>query len=196
MLLQPKSENKVDFAYDQLPVLGNPNAPVKIVEYGDYQCPYCRTFNQEVKPELKSYIDEGKVAFYFSDFLVIENAPGDSNRAALAARSVYHQNKDAFWQFHDALYRDQGQEESGWITTDFLVNLAKSEKLDIDYDLLRKDIENKTYQNEVDEQNEFASKQKLEGTPSLFINGKEQAYPDFMKPDNVKKAIDEAVKGS
>ncbi|ANS75407.1 hypothetical protein AWM70_12960 [Paenibacillus yonginensis] len=189
------SSVKADFDYSSMPVLGDPNAPVKIVEYGDYQCPACRDFNLNIKPDLvKNDIDTGKAAIYFQDLIILDGKGiEDSNRMALAAHSIYHQDKDSFWKFNDAIYREQGEEKTGWATTDFIVNLAKSEKLPIDYDKLRSDIENKTYQSEVDASNAKADKLGVQSTPSFFINDK--LYNGNYSYNDIHQAIETASKG-
>lgn len=179
-----------------MPVLGDSNAPVKIVEYGDYQCPVCRDFNVNVKPDVvKNYVDTGKAAFYFQDLIVLDgNGIEDSNRSALAAHSIYHQDKDSFWKFTDALYKNQGQEKTGWATTDFLVNLAKTEGLPVDLDKLKADIENKTYQQEVNDSLTKADELNVQATPTFFINGK-QFTGNFNNVDEFQQAIDDAAEG-
>jgi protein-disulfide isomerase len=186
---KPKS---VDIAYDKLPVLGNMNAPVKIVELGDYKCPTCQYFSQQVEPQLKKdFIDTGKASFYFMNYTII--GP-DSNTAALAAQSVFHQNKDEFWKFYDVLYKNQGDEKIQWATPQFLTDLAKKEGIKVDYDKLLKDINDKAYQSEVDEQNAFATKNVVNSTPTLFINGKK--YTGTLDYNAIKSAIEQAQKGS
>ncbi|TDF96391.1 DsbA family protein [Paenibacillus piri] len=190
IVFRPK-EAPAQIAYDKLPRLGDANAPVKVVELGDYKCPSCKYFSQTIEPQLKKdYIDKGQVALYFSNFVFI--GP-DSNTAALAAQSIYHQNNDAFWKFYDVVYKNQGDEKVQWATPQFLVDLAKKEKLPVDYDLLLKDITTKKYQNEIDEHNEFARKNQVNSTPTLFINGKK--LDNSMDYNAIKAAIDKAGKG-
>jgi len=187
------SSSSANFTYEGLPVLGDPNAPVKIVEFGDYKCPSCQYFSQNIAPELKKeYIDTGKVALYFMNFTII--GP-DSTTAALAAQSVYHQNNDSFWKYYDALYKKQGNERIQWATPEFLTELARTENIGVDIEKLKSDIANKTYQNEVDAHNRFAKSQGLHGTPTLFLNGVEmddQAPFDYKV---LKTAIDKALAG-
>ncbi|GGH29184.1 DsbA family protein [Paenibacillus segetis] len=192
ILLQPKSASKEGiFDYANLPVLGNVDAPVKIVEFGDFKCPSCKAFNDTIKKQLQSdYIDQGKVAFYFMNLAFI--GP-DSYTAALAVQSVYHQDKELFWTYLDALYNNQGDENTVWATTDFLVNLAKQENLPIDYELLRKDIEDKTYKNEVDAHIAKADELRLGGTPTIFINGVEYVNQNYADYNAMKQAIDQAI---
>ncbi|WHX47987.1 thioredoxin domain-containing protein [Paenibacillus woosongensis] len=192
VLLIPTKPKAEAFEYAGLPVLGDPNAPIKIVEFGDYKCPACSIFNELVKPQIQSdYVDQGKAAFYFMNYPFL--GP-DSDTAALAAQSVYHQSNEAFWTYFDALYTNQGNENEQWATVDYLVELAQKENIGIDYDLLRKDIEEKTYQNEVDEHRNKANQLRVQGTPTIFINGKPY-NGNFGDYTEIKKAIENELKG-
>ncbi|MBE9916295.1 thioredoxin domain-containing protein [Paenibacillus donghaensis] len=192
LFLKPGSTTKENFDYSSMPVLGNPEAPIKIVEMGDYKCPSCQYFTQEVLPNLKKdFIDTGKVALYSMNYLII-SPEADSNTAALAAMSVFHQNKDEFWKYNEAIFKNQGDETKEWATPDFLVNLARTENIKVDYDKLRKDIDEKTYQKEIDSQNKTAVDLHVMSTPTLFINGEkaeDQAPMDYnvLKPIIEKK---------
>lgn len=188
--LDPKPVVKAaSFDYDNLPMLGQSDAPVKIVEFGDFKCPACKIANDTIKPQLvNDYIEQGKVAFYFMNLPFI--GP-DSTTAALAVQSVYHQNKDAFWTYFDAIYGNQGEEKVQWATAEYLVGLAKEINLPVDYDLLQKDIEDKTYINEVTEHYNKADKLKIDSTPTFFINGVEFTG-NLGNYDEFKQAIDNA----
>src|SRR3989344_8897773 len=97
---QDKNGQEVLIERGALPPLGNPDAPVQIVEFGDYQCPYCTKFFNETEQRLRAeYVAKGKVAFWWRDFAVLGE---DSQRAARAARCANEQN--AFWRYHDALF--------------------------------------------------------------------------------------------
>jgi protein-disulfide isomerase len=84
---------------------GNPDAPITIMEFGDYQCPGCGNFALGVKPQMElAYVQTGKAKFIFYDFPLISIHPN----AFLAARSARcAQDQDKFWEYHDALYRNQ-----------------------------------------------------------------------------------------
>ncbi|MNM92797.1 Disulfide bond formation protein D precursor [compost metagenome] len=193
LAIDPKPAPKVvSFDYDKLAVLGSEDAPVKIVEFGDFKCPACKNANDLIKPKLVSdYIDQGKVAFYFMNLPFI--GP-DSNTAALATQSVYHLNKEDYWTYFDAIYNNQGDETKEWATPDFLVELAKQANLSIDYDQLKKDIEEKTYQAEVDEQYAKGDSLGISSTPTFFINGVQytESLGDYAK---LQQAIEDASKG-
>jgi len=192
LIFKPKAD-PADFAYDQLPRLGSAEAPIKIVEFGDYKCPSCKYFSDNVKPQLvKDYVDTGKVAFYFMNFTIIDP---DSTTAAYAGQAVYKQNNDAFWKYFDALFKNQGEEHVPWATSEFLTDLAKKENLPIDYDKMKKEIDEGTYADVVKNHYNIARQLKLTSTPSLFLNGKpvaEEAVFDYAK---LKEVIEKTLKG-
>lgn len=87
-------------------VMGDPSAPVKIVEFGDYQCPGCGAFATRVKPQIKArYVDTGQAQFVFYDFPLTEIHP-HAFLAARAARCAGDQ--DRFWEYHDVIFARQG----------------------------------------------------------------------------------------
>jgi protein-disulfide isomerase len=188
--LKPK-EAPIAIDYDQVPTLGSADAKVKLAEFGDFQCPTCRLFSLSVLPEIKKdYIDKGLVSISFLNYTII--GP-DSYTAALAVQSVYHQNKDEFWKYYDVLYKNQQDENSGWATTDRLVELARNNGIQVDYDKLRSDIENKTYADEVDKQNNLAERKRFPGTPTVLLNGTRLTDNQALQADHLKAEIDKAL---
>jgi len=191
LALMPKPD-PADFNYDKLPTLGSKDAKVKIVEFGDFKCPACQIFTQDVKPDLmKEYIDTGLVSLSFMNYHFI--GP-DSETAALAGLAVYHQDNDAFWKYYDALYANQPPESERWATVDNLVQIAQNAQLGIDYDKLRSDIENKTYADELKDQMSKVRPLGVTGTPTLFVNGTKLGGNNAMEYAPVKVAIEKALK--
>ena len=93
-------------------VLGSPKAPVTLVEYGDLQCPICREFATATLPTIiRDYVRTGKVQLEFRGLAFIGQ---DSEKALEAVTAAAAQNKS--WNMIDLLYRNQGQENSGWVT--------------------------------------------------------------------------------
>lgn len=182
----------VEFNYSELARLGKEDAPVKIVEFGDYKCPACAQFTGVIKPQIvQEYVNQDKAAFYFVNLAFIGT---DSRTASLAALSVYHQNPEAFWKYFDAIYANQGKEEEEWATPDFMVSLAQQLDLPIDYDLLRKDIEDRTYVSELERDIQLGADIKVSSTPSLFVNGVKVNEPFNMEEIDAQiEAAAEAV---
>jgi protein-disulfide isomerase len=86
---------------------GNPDAPITILEFGDFQCPSCQQFATFVKPQIDlAYVDQGTVRFVFHDFPVV-SAHAHAFLAARAARCTLDQGEQYFWPFHDQLFAHQ-----------------------------------------------------------------------------------------
>ena len=102
-------------------VLGQSSAPVTVTEYGDPQCSSCKFFSEQVAPSLiSSHVATGDVKYEFKPFLII--GP-DSKPAMKAALAAGEQNR--FWNYLQLFYLNQGGENSGYVTDDFLTNIAK-----------------------------------------------------------------------
>jgi protein-disulfide isomerase len=110
-------------------VLGNANAPVRVVEFADLQCPFCRDYSLSEMPTLvNQYVRTGKVRMEFRSLAFIGS---DSVRAARVAQAAGRQDK--LWNFLDLAYRNQGKENSGWATDALLKRLASAVPgLDVD----------------------------------------------------------------
>ncbi len=88
-----------------LPVQGNTNAKVTLIEFSDYQCPFCGRYYSQTEGQIKKeYIDTGKVKFYYRDFPLSQIHPG-AQKAAEAARCAGDQGK--YWQYHDLVFENQ-----------------------------------------------------------------------------------------
>ena len=107
--------------------LGDANAPVTVVEYADFQCPICKAAETSVISRLEQdYVQQGKVKIEFRDYAFIGQDSWNAAQAALAAN-----DQGKFWQYHDALFNAQGQENSGQFSYDNLVKIAQQVGLDV-----------------------------------------------------------------
>lgn len=96
---------RADVGIGDLPVLGKEGAKVTLVEFSDYQCPFCgRHFTQTEGQIKKEYIDTGKVKFYYRDYPLSQIHPG-AQKGAEAARCAGDQNK--YWEYHDLVFQNQ-----------------------------------------------------------------------------------------
>lgn len=145
------------------PLLGDPNARITIVEFGDYQCTYCHAFHQNTKDQLiQEYINRGKVNFVFRDFPL--NGP-DSVVAAEAAYCADDQSK--FWQYHDELYNNWGGERTGWVNQNSLDKFANNVGLDLS--TFGKCMTDKKYESKVLDNQKFGEHLGIDGTPTFII---------------------------
>jgi protein-disulfide isomerase len=109
-------------------VLGNPKAPVRVIEFADLQCPFCRDYTLNTMPRLvQDYVKPGKVHMEFQSLAFIGE---DSVRAARVAQAAGQQDK--LWNFVDLAYFNQGKENSGWATDAVLKRLATTAGADAD----------------------------------------------------------------
>ena len=141
------------------PATGAANPLITIVEFGDFQCPYCKEEAPIIIRVVLQYSKEVKLIF--RDFPISAVHP-DAMGAALAADCAYEQGK--FWEYHDLLYQNQDD-----LSIQNLLVMAKS--LGLDFDKFSTCLANRKYENEI--QNDLLDGVKLEitGTPTFFING-------------------------
>ena len=146
-------------------VLGNPDAPVTIIEFADFLCPHCASFTENVLPQLKrEFGDSGQASFHHVDFLVMDG----SDAPAVAAECVYRQDNDAFWEVHPAMMRSQA------ITRDPVraFEIARDYAPGIDVTALEECIADTQVVTAVRAEREMAIGAGATGTPSIFVNGR------------------------
>ena len=145
------------------PVMGNINAPITILEWGDYQCTFCYKFHQNTLDIInEDFIKTGKVKFIFKDFPL--NGP-DSKLAAEA--SYCAQDQEKYWKYHDELYKNWGGERTGWITRESLTKFA--ETVDLDIEKFNKCLDDHKYENKVDLLYAFGKEIGIDATPSFLV---------------------------
>jgi protein-disulfide isomerase len=158
-----------DFKLENNPFLGDPNAPIKVIEFYDFKCPACATWDENYFSDFKEeFIDTGKVQFYAINFPFL--GP-DSIEAALVAESVYKQNPLKYWEIKDLIFKHQGKENTIWATERFLVNLIENNIEGIDMKQLKKDLKAKTYLFNVKEDFKISTANGVYGTPMFIVNG-------------------------
>ena len=145
------------------PFLGNPDAPITILEWGDYQCTFCYKFHQNTLKIIdEDYIKTGKVKMVFKDFPL--NGP-DSKLAAEASYCAQDQQK--YWQYHDELYRNWGGERTGWITREALSEFAQTVNLDIEK--FNECLDDSKHESRVNSLYEFGNNIGVDATPSFLV---------------------------
>lgn len=182
-------------------LLGKASAPVAIIEYGDYQCPWCGKFFTEVEPMIrKEYIQTGKAKMVFRSFQFL--GP-ESKAAAEAVECAREQGKS--WEYHDAVYKAEhadGQENNGNLDRELFLKLAGEVKLDVN--AFTGCLDAHKFASKVQSDYTAAGAAGVNGTPTVFINGKllgswtSSSGNPFSAPANldaVRSAINSALAG-
>jgi protein-disulfide isomerase len=144
--------------------LGNPNSPVVIVEFADFQCPFCGKFFRESGQKIiEQYVKTGKARFVYRDFAFL--GP-ESQMAAEASRCAQDQN--AFWHYHDYLYTHQQGENQGTFSAQRLKEFAATLKLDTAK--FNSCLDAGTHRDQVQKDVELGRSLGVDGTPAVFIN--------------------------
>ncbi|MFB6242283.1 MAG: DsbA family protein [Candidatus Nanosalina sp.] len=118
----------ISFEIEGEPVLGQKDAPVTIVSWEDFQCPFCKRFEQQTFPKIKeNYIKTGKVRVVFKDYAFL--GP-DSKTAGIASECVWKQvgnsNPEAYWRWNAEMFDKQDGENSGWGDKQDIINMTKT----------------------------------------------------------------------
>jgi protein-disulfide isomerase len=159
--------------------MGDPNAKVKVVEFADFQCPFCGTYWSQLEPTIiTQYVDTGKVHFTYHPFSFLGrgNAWDESVKSAEAAYCANDQ--DMFWEYHGMIYANQNGENQGAFSETNLVAFA--EALELDIAAFKSCLKNGTYTAQVQTDNENASALGASYTPSFLINGQIVGYNELI----------------
>ena len=185
------------------PSQGKSDAKVTVVEFADFQCPYCSAYSgldaqtvkamqgqnpswQPVEPNLfKDYVNSGKVRFIWKDYPFLGQ---ESIWAGEAARCAQDQGK--FWQFHDYLYSHQGQENSGAFSKDNLKKFAAS--LNLNTADFNKCLDSDKYLKQMQDAQTYGQSVGVDGTPATFVNG--QLVSGAVPYSQIKSLVDAALK--
>lgn len=173
-------------------VLGSPAANVTLIEWADPQCPACRAYTEEFFPTVvDEYVRPGTINTEFRGFPFIGDDSVKAYRFLLAAGE-----QDKLWNLQEALYRNQGGENEGWVTEDLIRELA-SEIDGLDVDQLFVDAELDDIVAEADGAEAAGQAAGIPGTPTLMIQiGDEEPYViQIATVDQMRAALDDALAG-
>jgi len=145
------------------PIMGDSDAPITILEWGDYQCTFCYRFHENTLDIINNdFIKTGKVKLIFKDY------PLNGPDSLLAAESSYcAEDQGKYWQYHDELYKNWGGERTGWITRESLDRFAVT----VDLNLIEFNtcLDEHKYQNRVSALYEFGKEIGIDATPSFLV---------------------------
>lgn len=166
--VQPEGPAEVTmstFLENGSPILGDSNAPITLVEFGDYQCHFCNVFFHSTEKDiLKNYVETGKVKMIFKDFNII--GP-DSINASHGAHCANDQG--LFWEYHDILYSNWTGENNGWASSENLLRFAQ--EIGLDVNKWSECMINGEHSQIIVASNDDARSLELTGTPAFFVIG-------------------------
>ena len=164
----------VKISLDDDPIRGDPNAPITIVEFSDFQCPFCARFHEQTLPLLlEEYIDTGKVNFVYRDF-PIQSIHPNAMPAAVAAECANEQGN--YWEYHDMLFEKQ----SGWSRLDSNSAISTFSQYATDIGLEQQQFDSclgsGKYLEEVQGDLSDGRDYDITGTPGFFIGNEEIGF--------------------
>ncbi len=173
------------------PSLGEKEAPVTVVEFGDFKCPSCKAWGEMIYPKLvNDYIETGQVKFSFVNVLFHGK---ESTLASIAAESVYERSPGLYWNFHQAMFDEQPVENHNvqWVTPERILEIASGFP-GIDQTLLKEDMEQEATMESVKIDEDLVREAGVSMTPSIVINGRMMDDPfDY---EAIKTAIEQEIK--
>jgi protein-disulfide isomerase len=177
--------------------MGNPNAPVKMDVWEDFQCSGCVSYAAKLEPQIfKAYAETGKLYYTFHFFPFIDSGAGESHQAANAAMCAAAQGR--FWDYHDMLFANWKGENVGSYTDPRLVAFASG--IGLDMTAFNQCFQANTYAAQIQQDYDAGAKLGVPPTPGLFVNGKmvvssagKNYLPTF---EDISATIDAALGGA
>jgi len=167
-------------------VLGDPKAPVELVEFGDLQCPVCKGFSEEVLPPIiENQVKNGEVKIEFRNFTIIGEQSPPAGAAALAAGA-----QGRGWNYVELFYKNQGAENSGYADDAFLESIAKGAGVK---NLAKWDKDRAKFVAKVEETTAEAPEFGFNGTPSFAIKGPKTDGLESIGTPSSTGALEEAI---
>lgn len=173
-------------------ILGNPDAPIKLIEYSDFECPHCKTYQSTLKQIMEAYGGNGQVAWVFRHFPIYEihtKAPKEAEAAECAAEVG---GNDGFWKFADRLFEVTPSNDGLDLAS--LPEIAAS--VGLDREKFKACLDSGKYAAKVQSQRQEAIKVGAQGTPFILISvrGTYLPLPGSQPVGAIRSAIDEILK--
>lgn len=172
------------------PFIGNPNAPITVAYWFDYQCPFCKRFDQDAIRQLNTeYVQTGKVKIVFKDFQFLGD---DSQTAGIVGRAVWEVAPNKYFAWHEAMFTKQDNENGGWGNKKDILALTRT-ILGGDTDKVASLVTSKQteYQKALDDNKVEGGKFGINGTPGTIIGN--QLISGAQPYSTVKQAIDKEL---
>jgi protein-disulfide isomerase len=150
---------------------GQSGAKINLIEFADYQCPYCTQFFSSTEPSImQNYVNSGKIKYYFFDFAFL-----GPDSQTLAEGAWCANDQGLFWQYHDYIYSHQGQENSGWANATQVEALATNIQ-GLNMQQFSQCLDSAKYLSRVQQLTTQAQNVGVTGTPAFLIGNDKQGY--------------------
>ena len=170
----PKIETFFEISKDDDPILGDPNAPVSIIEFSDYQCQFCARFYSDTLPLLNSqYIETGKINLISRDFPIVKI---HSNAMPTALASECANEQDKFWEYHGKLFETQNSWKQNKPDEIILTLKQFAKDLNLNQEQFDSCLDSSKYIEEVKHDMADGQKYLVSGTPTFFVGNEEIGY--------------------
>ena len=157
----------ISVSIDDDPTRGDQDAPIIIVEFSDFQCPFCARFQIQTLPLiLEQYIETGKVKFVYRDF-PIQNSHPNAMPAAVASECAHEQDK--YWEYHDALFENQAVWNKMEITSAITIFKKFATELNLSQEQFDSCLDSGKYIEEIKNDLKDGTNYEITGTPGFFI---------------------------
>jgi protein-disulfide isomerase len=170
-------------------LLGDPKAPVELIEFGDLQCPVCKGYSEEILPPIiESEVEQGQVRIDFRNFTIIGPQSIPAGAAAIAASE-----QGRGWTYIELFYRNQGEEDSGYADDEFLEAIAKSAGVK---DLAKWNQDRKKLTGAVERTTAEAQRLGFEGTPSFAVEGPKTKGMELLGTPESTGGLEDAIEAA
>jgi protein-disulfide isomerase len=170
-------------------VLGDPKAPVELIEFGDLQCPVCAGFAKEIMPPIiENQVKNGEAKIDFRNLTIIGEESIPAGAAALAAGE-----QGRGWNYLELFYRNQGEERSGYVTDEFMEAVAKAAGVG---NLAKWDQDRRKLTGEVEKTTAEAGKLGYDATPSFAVEGPSAKGLELLGTPETTGALEAAIEGA
>jgi protein-disulfide isomerase len=186
-----------DYPQAERTALGDPNAPVRIDVFEDFQCPACRTYSEEIETRIiEDLVSTGKVYYVFHNYTFLDGGGagngGESDQAANAVMCAAEQGR--FWEMHGTIFANWNGENQGAFSDRRL--RAMAEKAGLDLEAFDACFDANTYQDEIQADFDAGTGLGVTGTPSVFVNQK-IVNPGFVPSyEEIESAVEAAIAGN
>ncbi len=170
----PQTIQPIRVSLDDDPLKGNPSAEITIVEFSDFQCPFCARFHATTLPQIEqNYLSTGKVNFVYRDF-PIQSIHPNALPAALAAECADDQGK--FWEYHDKLFQNQRSWQGLGIQTGINTFKGYAQELGLNLEEFNSCLDSRKYVQEINDDLQDGRDYGVTGTPGFFVGNEKIGF--------------------